>query len=399
MRILFVNEKGAFFGGVEQHIAHAARELGARGHDCLLAYATSDGRDAGAFASIFSATRQEPALSGDVVDDGWLTRAWEEWRFDVVYFHKLKRLPDLGPTSGRVRTVQMVHDHDLCCPRRHKYFAATGRVCNQPAGWRCLLDAAFVTRDDRRPLGLAFQSIGAHLREMRRHWALDALLVGSEWMRGELLMNGAPAERVHVVPPAVPASPGQVTAPSEPNTVLYVGQLIRGKGVDRLLKAAARLRRPWRLVIAGQGNQEAELRRLAGRLGIADRVEFRGWVGPGDLGALYQSAAVVVVPSRWPEPFGMVGLEAMRHARPVVGFDVGGIRDWLDDGRTGRLVPDADVDAFAGAVDELLGNPAHARRLGLNGRMALDTRFSFPVCIDTLERNLAVATATLRRTA
>lgn len=58
---------------------------------------------------------------------------------------------------------------------------------------------------------------------------------------------------------------------------------------------------------------------------------------PADLGALYRAATVVAVPSRWPEPCGMVGLQAMHHARPVVDFDVGGIRDWLDDGRNGGL--------------------------------------------------------------
>jgi len=403
MRILFVNEKGAFFGGVEQHIAHAARELTARGHECQLAFLNADGLDAAGFQSIFADTRQVPAMAGEAAypgGRGWLARSWSELRFDVVYFHKVPQLPELQALPAHVRTVQMVHDHDLCCPRKHKYFAVSGRVCNRPAGWRCYLDAAFVARDREQPLGVRLQSISSHLREMRRHWTLDSLLVGSRWMRDELLMNGAPADRVEIVPPAVPSGGAVPPGVPEGDLVLYVGQLIRGKGVDRLLEAVARLEHPCRVVLAGQGNHESELRRLAQRHGIADRVDFRGWVAPADLGALYRAATVIAVPSRWPEPFGMVGLEAMHHARPVVGFDVGGIRDWLDDGRNGRLVPDGDIAAFALALGELLGKPGRARRMGLNGRLALDTRFSFPACIDTLETHLCGSTSTdIRRTA
>jgi len=402
MRILFVNEKGAFFGGVEQHIAHAARELTARGHVCQLAYLNEDGRDAAGFQSVFDEARHAPALaseSGESGGLGWLARTWSQLRFNVVYLHKTPTLPDLRGLPSHVRTVQMVHDHDLCCPRRHKYFALNGRVCNQPAGWRCYLDGAFVARDRTQTLGIRLQSIGSHLREMRRHWELDALLVGSRWMRDELLMNGAPASRVVIVPPAVPSASGAPAGAPDGNVVLYVGQLIRGKGVDRLLEAVARLEQPCRVVLAGQGNHEPALRALARRLGITNRVEFKGWVAPADLGALYRSATLVAVPSRWPEPFGMVGLEAMHHARPVVGFDVGGIRDWLDDERNGRLVADGDVAAYASAMDDLLGKPGRARRLGLNGRLALDTRFSFPACIDTLETHLCGGATAVRRTA
>ena len=70
---------------------------------------------------------------------------------------------------------------------------------------------------------------------------------------------------------------------------------------------------------------------LASKLKISDRVVFTGRVDHEKLESYYAAARLVVVPSRWPEPFGMVGIEAMARGRPVVAFDTGGIGDWLED--------------------------------------------------------------------
>ena len=109
-----------------------------------------------------------------------------------------------------------------------------------------------------------------------------------------------------MAPLGKPVSP----LPDTPN-ILYVGQLIRGKGVDTLLKAQAILNRqltvPIPLHILGAGNDEQRLKSLAVELGLADSVVFKGWVAHENLVGYYDAASLVVVPSRWPEPFGMVG--------------------------------------------------------------------------------------------
>jgi glycosyltransferase involved in cell wall biosynthesis len=93
-------------------------------------------------------------------------------------------------------------------------------------------------------------------------------------------------------------------------------------------------------------------------------VTFAGWVPHHALESYYARAAVCVVPSRWPEPFGMVGVEAMARGRPVVAFAVGGIPDWLDDGVTGILAPEADTAALGAAIATLLGDRGTGCRLG-----------------------------------
>jgi glycosyltransferase involved in cell wall biosynthesis len=283
-----------------------------------------------------------------------------------------------------VRTIRMVHDHDLCCPRRHKYYAWNGRICRHEAGWRCYLDLAFVGRSVG-PAKIALVSIGDKMREMRRNQQLALLLVGSIAMREELIQNGFPEGRVEILPPVV-RMPLRAMAPiPAENRILYVGQLIRGKGVDLLLRALPHLRCEYELTIVGAGNARGKLEQLCGALGIEGGVRFQGWVNPQDLGDYYARAKLVAAPSRWPEPFGMIGLEAMHYGRPVVAFRVGGIPDWLEDGATGLLAPEQDVRAFAGAMERLLGDAPLCARLGAQAQERVRTQFRFEDYLDRLE--------------
>jgi glycosyltransferase involved in cell wall biosynthesis len=250
--------------------------------------------------------------------------------------------------------------------RRHKYFPIGTRVCDRPAGIDCYLHLCFIQKaaaGSRIPIRLT--GVGERRHAIRAHRKVRRFLVGSEWMRRELVMNGVQAERVEIVPP-IPAALADIQSapPSERREILFVGQLIRGKGVDLLLRGLAEVPPPWHATVVGTGNHLETCRSLAGDLGIADRVHFAGWVPHGELTRFYVDAALTVVPSRWPEPFGMVGIEAMARGRPVVGFAVGGIPDWLEDEVTGLLVPEADTVAMAAAIGRLLGDPALRLRLG-----------------------------------
>lgn len=381
MNILFVHEKVGWFGGVEQNVADAAA-LRSRGHACFLAHGGQEARDVGGYAALFDGV----AGCHEVGDSAGASFSDVVSRFrpDVLYFHKVPAVRSFLDCGARM--VRMVHDHDLTCPRSHKYFMATGRVCTVAAGWHCMLDGAFLARDRSAPLGVRFVDVGARLRELGDNRALHAVIVASRFMRDQLVGNGFSSDRVRVVAPAVRIG-GERLPASEAREVLYVGQLIRGKGVDLLLQAAARLRGEFRLTVIGDGNARASLEVQAARLDVPAR--FVGWVPQAELSSWYQRARVTVVPSRWPEPYGLVGLEAMSFARPVVAFNVGGIADWLVDGETGFLVPEQDVSLFAAAVQRLLDDPERASRMGLAGYERVQASYSFERYLDALESVLA----------
>lgn len=385
MKILFVNEKAGYFGGVEQNIADSATGLKALGASCYLAYGETTDRDPRGYQALFEESRQCRELSSGSAPSAHLFRDLVEGLCpDVVFLHKISDVSPVLPFSGKVRTVRMVHDHDLCCPRRHKYYLLNGRVCRHPAGWRCYLDGAFLERGSHSRLPFQYAAIGPKLREMRRNTRLDEILVGSRFMHQELVANGFTASKIQVLPPVVPDQDAASSRVPDDPTILYVGQLIRGKGVDLLLRSLQRVTCAFKAMIIGTGNAESKLHALCDQLGLKSRVQFHGWVDHQRLGAFYERARVVAVPSRWPEPFGMIGLEAMRRARPVVAFNVGGIPDWLEDGVTGALVCEQDVDGFARALDRILSDDALANTLGQTARLRAHERFSFDRYVDRL---------------
>ena len=373
MRILFVNEKCGYFGGVEQSVADTAAGLRERGHQCFLAFDQVTGRQVPEYQAKFEQCVPIQPFEESV----------SRVKPDAIFIHKAD-VRALGSLPAGVRTVRMVHDHDLCCPRRHKYYAWNGRICRHKADWRCYLDLAFLARGAGSQK-VAFVSINDKMLEMRRNQQLELLLVGSTAMREELIQNGFPAERVEVLHYVVRMPQRSMAPIPQENRILYVGQLIRGKGVDLLLRALPFLGCDYELTIVGAGNAQPELERLHQKLRLGDKVRFAGWVNPQDLTEYYARSKVLVVPSRWPEPFGMIGLEAMHHGRPVVAFEVGGIPDWLDHGVTGFLAPEQDVLALANALEKLLRDPALCTKLGEAGQKRVHAEFSFENYLDRLE--------------
>jgi glycosyltransferase involved in cell wall biosynthesis len=391
VRILFVNEKCGYFGGVEQNIASTAQGLRSRGHQCFLAYGVKAERNFDRYQTLFD----DVFLCRDI-NHGEENSKGDHFHTivktvspDTLYLHKIFKTDFCTPFINQVRTVRMVHDHDLCCPRRHKYFFHNQHVCREKAGWRCYLDLAFLERTAGSKPSLKYVSIKSKLREMRLNYRLDLLLVGSRFMREELLQNGFSESRVHILPPIVPFKPADIAPVSAEPVVLCVAQLIRGKGIDLLLQALARLSCDFRAIIVGSGNAEHELKTLCNSLDLDEKVQFAGWIDNHTIGDLYSRSRVVVVPSRWPEPFGMIGLEAMRYGRPVVAFDVGGISDWLEHETTGLLVAEQDVSALAKALKRLLVNSELAQRFGEAGLSRVQERFSFEDYLDQTIQHLS----------
>jgi len=162
--------------------------------------------------------------------------------------------------------------------------------------------------------------------------------------------------------------------------VLGYGRLVPEKGFDLLVRAfalvVARYPRA-RLVLAGEGGVRGDLERLAAELGVAAAVDFVGPVSPAAVPALLDAASLVVVPSRWAEPFGLVALEAALMARPVVAARTGGLPEVVEDGVTGVLVEREDVAGLADAIARLLADPAGADGMGVAGRERARVRFGW----------------------
>jgi glycosyltransferase involved in cell wall biosynthesis len=150
----------------------------------------------------------------------------------------------------------------------------------------------------------------------------------------------------------------------------YAGGLVEEKGVDLLLRAAARLQGHWQVLLAGEGAQKGVLMHLAERLGISDRVRFLGRIPSTSMPRFYQQLDVLVLPSRtrprWSEQFGRVLVEAMACGVPVIGSTSGEIPEVI--GEAGLLFTEGDIEGLLTALQRLMAMPALRRELGAQGR-------------------------------
>jgi glycosyltransferase involved in cell wall biosynthesis len=143
--------------------------------------------------------------------------------------------------------------------------------------------------------------------------------------------------------------------------IVFVGRLVSEKGVWTLLEAVGRLDGVT-LEIVGEGPLMGPLREAGGRAPLEGQVCLRGYLPPAELREVLVRAAVLVVPSLWEEPLGLVVIEAMACGVPVVATAVGGIAEMVQHGRNGLLVEPDDPDALATAIRRLLDDPALRRR-------------------------------------
>jgi glycogen(starch) synthase len=194
----------------------------------------------------------------------------------------------------------------------------------------------------------------------------------------DVVPNGIQLDTWHVPEQRALAARREWAAGDAP-LVAYTGRLEYEKGVHTLLQALPRLRRRFpgvRLVLAGTGTHENELRALARSLRLGRAVTFAGFLDHDELAVLAAAADVAVVPSIY-EPFGIVALEAAAAGTPLVVADTGGLREIVEHGITGLRFAPGDIGALATAVASVLSDEVLARRLGRDAREVLTRDYAW----------------------
>jgi glycosyltransferase involved in cell wall biosynthesis len=293
---------------------------------------------------------------------------------DVLHVHNLREVAFIDHARGEAAIVISIHNFEGCATGN--YYFRPGQECTRAHGRGCWAQMALrgcphTWRVDALPL--RYRSTTKRLHTLRR---ADAVIAYSDFVATHMRRNDVQAQVV----PLVVAPAADRTPPGASRRILFAGRLVKAKGLGVLLGALRGL--DAHLDVYGTGWWGAEAQSLARRLDVTDRVTFHGWAGPRELYDAYQRAAVVAVPSLWPEPFGLVGVEALAHGRPVVGTSTGGIPEWLVDGVNGFLVPPGDEGALRARLEELLSRPALRERLGAAGRAMVQAAYSPDAHVD-----------------
>lgn len=350
-QIVYIGNYLGIVGGIERYMQHSAALLRNNGFKVHYLYTGTTARDVDAFSASFDRVQRFSQ------DADCLRQA--EWVIlhTIVPRETLRQLPEK-------KTIFFAHDHAMYC-RRHHYYTPLGRNnCHrQYHPLRCFVCA--LGRNEAPPLS-----------EYRK---LPAIVL-SDFMRDNLLKNGF--ETVFKLPAFIQTQrQKRLFMPEGTLRILFLGQLIRGKGADLMLRSLSKLAISFNCTVAGDGKDRRMLEKMVEQYGLTGKVTFTGFVSETE--KLWQHCDIFCFPIRWQEPFGLVGLEAMAHGVPVVAFDRGGVREWLFDSQNGFCVNTEEqmTDVFRSVSQQ----PELLRRMGEHGSEIAEELFSEKRFIETFK--------------
>ncbi len=413
MRIAIINWNRRRIGGVETYLNTIIPALSRAGHKVAFwsevdepAEREQIGLPNGSPAWCVSELGAERAL-----------QALRDWQPTLTYTHNLMN-PALEAETQRVApSVFFVHDYYGTCISGDKAFKyPIVKPCDRRFGWQCLLHYFPHRCGGWSPITMVnlYNLQSSRQKLLHRY---DAIVTHSNHMLSELIKHGLSPQSAYNFPYYVhqrdvtsivshsPNSPAQTctantqTAGADGSEVratahkpelkphlelLFSGRMEFLKGGQVFLNAlpliASTLARPLHVSFAGEGRQRQLWERQAIKLqrqhpGL--KISFLGWVDRAQMDGLLASCDLQVVPSLWPEPFGLVGPEAGLRGVPVAAFSVGGVRDWLVDGVNGHLAPGdpPTAEGLADAIIRCLRDPAKHAELR-QGALRMAEQFS-----------------------
>jgi glycosyltransferase involved in cell wall biosynthesis len=366
MRIAHYMRKMFEPGGIASYLRRISAGLRARGHEIVYFDLASD--------AVPSDEHVERLTS-----DADLSHRARELNLDVLHLHC-----DVRAVPAGIPVVRTVHTHSPYCPSQGRFLKRGASPCDRNYTLLgCLWGHAADRCGSVRPaaLGRNFSTVRA---EMRTLPAIPVIAV-SDFLKQQMTRAGYAAAGIDVLHPPAPPPRDYTEPPRDgPPRFVFLGRMIPHKGVEWLLRAAARVRSDVRFDLAGTGNQEGDYRALARSLGLDHRVQFHGWLDGGAIESLLRGARALIFPSLWHEPAGLVALEAMVAGRAVIASRAGGIPEMVTAGVSGLLVEPGDDAALAAEIDRLAADWDLAKRLGEAGRAAAARHHSLDAHLDRL---------------
>jgi glycosyltransferase involved in cell wall biosynthesis len=305
----------------------------------------------------FHPTLPDPGLVGAI------SRLLKQRRPHIVHVHSwlLYSLLPLLP-SPDTRLVVWVHDNGFICPKGTFFYQ--GGMCTGPRYTKCL---SCSSEQYGAPKALALTTGLAAMKPWRNR--VDRYVAISQFIAdASAPLMGGSGTRMGVIPPFIPdeafyaaQAPRPAFVPPAGDYLMFAGALGPHKGLNVLLEAWSGIQNRPPLVVAG-------IRRFDTPTSFPPGVIVAEDLPREEVLRAWGHCLAAVVPSVWPEPFGLVAAEAMAAGKPVVASAVGGLAELVVDGSTGILVPPGDVPALRNALERIVADAPLRARLGAAGR-------------------------------
>jgi glycosyltransferase involved in cell wall biosynthesis len=368
VRILYLSDRLSLRGGADQHLLQVISWAAASGHRVTVAAGRIESAVPMPAGVVLERLRDLASPSSARSCGQRLERLLED--ADVVHCQNVMNSVVLAAAAATGRAVVTVQDHRVFCPGPGKTL---------PDGSRCGSAMAVAACADCLP-DRAYRERMLELTQARREALRGARLVTlSRYMADELASAGLPGALV--IPPWVEVATAE---PDPGDGFLLAGRLVAHKAPLDAWHAWRRAATTLPLRVAGAGPLGRDL----------DGAQLLGWLRPEALAVELRRSRALLFPSRWQEPFGIVGVEALAHGTPVIAASNGGSREWTDAGCL--RVAAGDVGGMADAMATLAADPAAALSLGRQGRAMVAERFARGPVEDRL-RSLYATVAAGRR--
>jgi glycosyltransferase involved in cell wall biosynthesis len=387
VKILVAAERLGREGGMERYLETVLPELVARGATVHVVARIIGEVPPGVTAETVRWADEHDVPDADAREA--VRRAAASFRPDAAIAVNVMDAGVVEALRAAPRFTYQIHDHRPLCPNGDRVFPRTGRNCTAPLGAACVLHALTDgCAYGPRPRTLALLGRRRALRDAIAR--SDVVMVASRFVAERAASSGIPRARILELALPMPDDAYAETPaePTFPPSICFAGRMVPQKGLLELVRAVAGIPPSSRpaLHAFGDGPERLEAAKLAGGLDV--ELTTYGSVSPAGVRAGIDHSALVVIPSRWAEPFGMIGIEAFARGRPVVAYDVGGIGSWLRDGENGRAVA-AGFDrtereaALGQAIRELLSDRALWARFATRARVDAERYRTGPI-VDAL---------------
>jgi glycosyltransferase involved in cell wall biosynthesis len=271
-----------------------------------------------------------------------------------------------------IPVVQTLHNYRFLCPA--STFFRDRQFCEECVNHNLLRSVQHACyRDSRMMSGAVALMLKAHRLQGTWNKGIDSYIAISNFVKDKFVESGFPRERVHVKPNFVGTDPGERIRPGD--YALFVGRLSAEKGVSTLLNAWQRLPSAVPLIITGDGPMRHVLEAEATRIGL-DHVRFTGQLGRNEVYDGMKNAAFLIVPSIWPEPFGLIVAEAFACGTPVLASTAGALGDMVDDQVTGLQFAPGDADELAKKVAWAWKHLPELAAMGKAARRVYEDRYN-----------------------
>ncbi len=389
MKVLLVNKYFYLKGGSERHISKISRILEAKGHQVIPFSMQDERNEPTAYAKYFvskvdfnspmslgNRLRMIPRVIYFLEAKRKIEALIKEAKPDIAHLHNIAH--QISPSilhslkKFDLPIIQTLHDYKLICPTYN--MMAGGKICERCKGHHYY--QAILQRCNKGSFSFSFLNcVEMYFHRLLRIYErnINIFISPSNFLRNKSIEFGIDGGKIFHIPNFVDPREYSPKYNGE-NYFVYFGRVSEEKGLLTLIRAVMDIKNS-RLLIIGEGELRNKLEECVSEKNIAN-IEFSGYMDEERLKSVIRDSMFVVVPSEWYENCPHSVLEAFALGKPVIGSDIGGIPELIEDGIDGLLFEPGNSEELSEKIAYLISRPRLRKQMGRNARKKVEEEYN-----------------------